>query len=100
MARSQDQKIADGRACGLSADDTFTDAPAFEACMRLRGWAPDVPKPDKPTWIDPDTGIECHSAGIAAVCVPPHGTVTYTNKHGYPCRRTGLVAVCSNLPIR
>jgi hypothetical protein len=118
VARSQAQKLADGRACGLAADNTFTNAPAFEACMRTRGWAPDHPAgsrndktnagaPDRTadanaarsTWIDPDNGLECHSVGIGSVCVPPHGTVTYTNRHGYPCRRTGLVAVCTNLPM-
>ncbi len=97
-ARSQDQKIADGRACGLSADNTFTDAPAFQQCMRGRGWVVDHVIPDpKPTWIDPQTGLECHQAGIGDVCVPPHGTVTYTNRHGVPCKRTGAVAICTNL---
>jgi hypothetical protein len=97
-ARSQDQKIADGRACGLSADNTFTDAVAFQACMRQRGWVVDHVVPDpKPTWIDPQTGLECHQAGIGDVCVPPHGTVTYTNRHGIPCKRTGAVAICTNL---
>ena len=99
--RDEAQKLADGRACGASADNTYTDAAAFETCMRTCGWAPDhVVKPAKPTWIDPDTGLECHRAGIADICEPPRGTVTYTNKHGYPCRRTGLVAVCTNLPMR
>jgi len=98
IARSQDLKFADGRACGASADNTFTDAPTFQQCMRGRGWVVDHIVPDpKPTWIDPQTGLECHQSGIADVCVPPHGTVTYTNRHGYPCKRTGAVAICSNL---
>lgn len=98
VERSQDQKFADGRACGLSADKTFTDASAFQACMRQRGWVLDrVVKDPKPTWIDPQTGMECHNSGLSDVCVPPHGTVTYTNKHGYPCKRTGAVSVCTNL---
>ena len=106
VARSHAQKLADGRACGLKADNTFTDGAAFEACMQARGWSHDpvvrsaAPRPARETWIDPDTGLECHSAGIGQVCVPPHGTVTYTNRYGLPCRRTGLVAVCSNLPLK
>ena len=98
VARSQDQKFADGRACGAAADDTFTDATAFQSCMRGRGWVVDHIVPDpKPTWIDPDTGLECHNTGFATVCETPHGTVTYTNRHGIPCKRTGAVAVCTNL---
>jgi hypothetical protein len=98
VERSQAQKFADGRSCGLSANNTFTNARAFQKCMRARGWVLDHIVPDAPpTWIDPDTGLECHSAGIAAVCDPPQGTTTYVNRHGYPCRRTGLVAICTNL---
>jgi hypothetical protein len=101
VERSLAQKFADGHRCGATANNTFTNAAAFQKCMRARGWALDHTVPDAPaspsTWIDPDTGMECHSAGIAAVCVPPQGTVTYTNKHGYPCKRTGIVSVCGNL---
>ena len=101
VERSLAQKFADGRRCGSTANNTFTNAAAFQKCMRARGWAldhavPDAP-PSAPSWIDPDTGMECHSAGIAAICVPPQGTVTYTNKHGYPCKRTGIVSVCGSL---
>ena len=98
VERSQAQKFADGRACGASANNTFTNAPAFQKCMRARGWALDrIVSDDPPTWIDPDTGLECHSAGIVAVCDPPSGTTTYVNKHGYPCRRSGVVSVWTNL---
>jgi hypothetical protein len=102
VARSQAQKIADGRACGASADNTFTHAAAFRKCMRARGWVlerivPDAPPSSgaSPSYIDPETGMECHNAGIAAICDPPSGTVYYYNKHGRPCRRTGLLAVCT-----
>ena len=96
--RSQSQKFADGRACGASANHTFTNAAAFQTCMRRRGWALDhIVDAPPPTWIDPDNGMECHDVGIAAVCDPPNGTVYYVNKHGYPCKRTGLVAICGNL---
>jgi uncharacterized Fe-S cluster protein YjdI len=98
VARSQEQKFADGQACGATADNTFTDVAAFQTCMRGRGWVVDHIVPDpKPTWIDPDTGLECHRSGIADICVTPHGTVTYTNKHGIPCKRPGTVAICTNL---
>jgi hypothetical protein len=97
-ARGQAQKFDDGRLCGAAPDNTFTDAPAFQHCMRGRGWVVDQVAPDpKPTWIDPQTGLECHQWASADVCVPPHGTVTYTNRRGVPCKRTGAVAVCTNL---
>ncbi len=102
VARSQAQKFADGRACGLTAENTFRNAAAFRRCMRARGWVLDHVVEDTPstaptpaTYIDPETGMECHDVGIAAVCDPPSGTVYYYNKHGRPCRRTGLVAICT-----
>jgi hypothetical protein len=95
--RSLQQKYADGRACGLAADNTFHDTPAFRQCMQARGWVVDHMTTDPaPTWIDPDTGMECHKSGAWDVCRPPHGTVQYTNKHGVPCTRTGAVSVCKN----
>jgi hypothetical protein len=95
--RTEEQKVADGRACGASADNKFQDLPAFTRCMQAHGWVVDhMVKDPKPTWIDPDTGLECHQAGGWDVCKPPHGTVTYTNKHGVPCKRTGAVSVCTN----
>ena len=64
--------------------------------MRARGWGLDRVVPDPaPTYIDLETGMECHNAGIAAICDPPSGTVYYYNKHGRPCRRSGLVAICT-----
>jgi hypothetical protein len=98
VERSQALKFADGRKCGLSASGAFSNATAFQKCMAKRGWALDHIVPDPPpTYIGPETGMECHDEGIAAICEPPKGTVTYVNKHGYPCKRTGLVAVCGNL---
>jgi len=47
-------------------------------------------------YIDPDTGMVCHNAGIAAICVPPNGTVRYTNDDGLNCTRTGLMSLCTN----
>jgi hypothetical protein len=86
-----------GAPAGASANNTFTNAPAFQKCMRTRGWARDHIAPDEPpTWIDPDTGLECHSAGVAAICDPPKITTTYINKHGDSCRRIGLVSICAN----
>jgi hypothetical protein len=32
--------------------------------------------------------------GFGAVCVPPQGTVHYTNQHGLNCTRTGIMSVC------
>jgi hypothetical protein len=69
-------------------------SPALKQCMLSRGWRFDHTE-RSPTWIDPETGLSCRSAGIAAICDPPQGS--YVNKHGYPCRRTGLISVCSNL---
>jgi hypothetical protein len=37
VERSAAQKAADGRACGMRADGTFTNVPAFERCMRKHG---------------------------------------------------------------
>jgi hypothetical protein len=99
VERSLAQKFADGRSCGSTPQNTFTNAAAFQACMRKRGWVLDHVVQDvaPSTWIDPDTGMECRSAGIGQICTPPQGTVTYTNKHGYPCRRTGIISVCGSI---
>jgi hypothetical protein len=35
----------------------------------------------------------CHDAGFGAICVPPQGTVHYTNQHGLNCTRTGIMSV-------
>jgi hypothetical protein len=32
--------------------------------------------------------------GFGAICVPPQGTVHYTNQHGLNCTRTGIMSVC------
>ena len=89
------------------------DPPAFRACMATHGYrfmsvkdVPDAPSRQlggsaanlQPgdTFIDPENGMSCHNAGIAEICVPPQGTVHYTNKHGLNCTRTGAVAVCTS----
>ena len=71
-------------------------SPALKQCMASRGWR-FVHTTGSSTWIDPDTGLSCHSAGIASICEPPQGTVTYyDSRHGLNCRRTGIVSVCTN----
>jgi hypothetical protein len=93
---------------------TENDTPAFKACMKGRGYRwlstklvqdPHSVAPRKASprtvrqddgYIDPDTGLVCHNAGIVAICDPPQGTVHYTNDEGLNCTRTGLVAVCSS----
>lgn len=111
--RSMAAKFADGRACGATAGHTFSNVPAFETCMRARGWVFDHYKADPPTsrvaagraapgggrssYIDPDTGMVCQNFGGIAVCDPPQGTVRYYNpEQGLNCQRTGLMAICSN----
>jgi len=111
--RSMAAKYADGRACGLTAGHTFSNVPAFEACMRTRGWVFDHAKVDPPaarvaagraapggtrsSYIDPDTGMVCENFGGVAVCGPPQGTVRYYDpEQGLNCQRTGLVAICSS----
>jgi hypothetical protein len=88
------------------------DPPAFRACMASHGyrWMSVKDVPDAPTrlggsaanlqpgdtFIDPENGMSCHNEGIAEICVPPQGTVHYTNKHGLNCTRTGLAAICTS----
>ena len=86
------------------------DPPAFRACMATHGYRwksvrlvqdpPNVPNASNlqpgDTFIDSDTGMSCHNAGIAAICVPPQGTVRYINEEGLNCTRTGLAEICSN----
>ena len=96
--RSMAAKFADGRKCGATRQNTFTDAPAFQACMQARGWVLDHVIQDRSArFIDPDTGLSCYNQGGASICEPPQGTVKYTNKHGLSCTRTGAMSVCSNL---
>ncbi|MGD0848911.1 hypothetical protein [Bradyrhizobium sp.] len=95
--RSMAAKIADGRKCGLSRQNTFTDSAAFQACMQSRGWVLDHVIADRSArFIDPDTGMSCYDQGGASICEPPQGTVKYTDKHGLSCTRTGAMSVCSN----
>lgn len=86
------------------------DPPAFRACMATHGYrwksvrlVQDAPNASNKSnlqpgdsFIDPDTGMSCHNVGIAAVCVPPRGTVRYINEEGLNCTRTGLAEICSN----
>jgi hypothetical protein len=96
--RSMAAKIADGRKCGLSRQNTFTNSAAFLPCMEARGWVLDHVVQDKSArFIDPETGLSCYNQGGASICEPPQGTVKYTDKHGLSCTRTGAVSVCSNM---
>ena len=70
----------------------------YRRCMLKQGWKyGSTAREREQTYIDPDTGMSCRSVGGAAICVPPQGTVKYTNKHGLSCTRTGAMSVCSNL---
>ena len=96
--RGMAAKFADGRKCGLTRQNTFTDRAALEACMQAHGWILDHVVQDRPArFIDPDTGMSCYDQDGASICEPPQGTVKYTNKHGLSCTRTGAMSVCSNL---
>ena len=71
-------------------------SPAMKECMLASGWR--FERTDgSGAFIDPETGLECRNNGFASVCGPPQGTVTYVDRHGLNCRRTGIVAVCTNL---
>jgi hypothetical protein len=95
--RGMAAKFADGRKCGLTRQNTFTDRAAFQACMQARGWVLDHVIEDRSArFIDPETGLSCYNQG-ASICEPPQGTVKYTDKHGLSCTRTGAMSVCSNL---
>ncbi len=82
------------------------DTATFKACMRQQGYRwvstrlvrdkAGASAPQDDTYIDPDTGMSCRDVGGAAICVPPQGTVHYTNRHGLNCTRTGIVAFCSS----
>jgi hypothetical protein len=97
--RSMAAKRADGRKCGSSRQNTFSDSSNFAQCMQTRGWALDHVIPDQTSrYIDPDTGMSCRNVGGAAICDPPQGTVKYFDpEQGLNCTRTGIVSVCSNL---
>jgi hypothetical protein len=87
---------------GLARNAAAT--PAFKDCMKAHNlqwvWTKLVQDPpSKQTandgdFIDPDNGMQCHDVGFGAVCVPPQGTVHYTNQHGLNCTRTGIMSVC------
>jgi hypothetical protein len=96
--RGMAAKRADGRKCGLTRRNTFSDGDAFMQCMQTHGWARDHVIPDRSArYIDPDSGMSCQNIGGAAVCDPPRGTVKYYDPdQGLNCTRTGLVSVCSN----
>jgi hypothetical protein len=96
--RSMAAKFADARRCGATRQHTFTDGPAFQQCMRSRGWVLDHVVADRSaTFIDPDTGLSCYNQGGASFCESPQGTVKYTNKYGLSCTRSRMMNICSNL---
>jgi len=73
---------------------------SVKKCMLRLGWRfafslyrPQPAQP--PTYIDPQTGMECHNTGFVAICDPPHGTVYYHNEEGLSCRRSGLMEICA-----
>jgi hypothetical protein len=67
--RSLAAKFADGRKCGASRQNTFTDSAAFQQCMQSRGWVLDHVVADRSaTIIDPDTGLSCYNQGGASLC--------------------------------
>jgi hypothetical protein len=114
MVRPNGHKVSDAafnaalNACfsqtGLSRNAPASQA--FKDCMKVHNeqWVStrlvqDPPRKqaaDDGGFIDPDNGMLCHDAGFGAICVPPQGTVHYTNQHGLDCTRTGLMSVCSN----
>jgi hypothetical protein len=81
-------------------------SPAFKDCMKDHGYQwvstkrvqapPSKQTADDGGFIDPDNGMLCHDAGFGAICVPPQGTVHYTNQHGLNCTRTGIMSVCGS----
>ena len=80
---------------GVVENGAITSA-NYKRCMLKQGWKYGGTARVK-TFIDPDTGMNCHDEGGWAVCVPPTGTVHYQNRHGLNCTRTGIMSVCSNL---
>jgi hypothetical protein len=46
--RSMAAKFADGRRCGASRQNTFSDSAAFRQCMQSRGWVLDTSWPTGP----------------------------------------------------
>jgi hypothetical protein len=112
MVRPNGHKVSDAafnaalNACysqtGLSRNAAATQA--FKDCMKAHNeqWVSTKLVQDPPRkqtaddggFIDPDNGMLCHDAGFGAICVPPQGTVHYTNQHGLNCTRTGIMSVC------
>jgi hypothetical protein len=89
VERSAAQKDADGRACGLRADGTFTNVPAFEKCMRAHGWVlagvkADASDEDGLTWDDLRPKGRARSDGElqadARRCNPSDGAATASVK--------------------
>jgi hypothetical protein len=61
---------ADAAACERRVGPDLNGVPtsrAMKRCMARRGWRFEYTKREY-TWIDPDTGLRCHSAGIASIC--------------------------------
>jgi hypothetical protein len=84
---------------GVVENGAITSA-NYKSCMLKQGWRYQSTARStvgKDTYTDPDTGMSCRDFGGGSLCVPPQGTVHYTNKHRLSCTRTGIVSVCSNL---
>jgi hypothetical protein len=96
--RSMAAKRIDGRKCGSTRQNVFSDGDAFVRCMQTYGWALDhIVSDQSARYIDPDSGMSCQNIGGVAVCDPPQGTVKYYDPdQGLNCTRTGLVSICSN----
>jgi hypothetical protein len=80
---------------GVVENGAITSA-NYKTCMLRQGWKYGGTAREK-TYTDTDTGMSCRDVGGASICVPPQGTVKYTNKHGLNCTRTGAMSVCTNL---
>jgi hypothetical protein len=74
-ARGDDALHADVAVCEQRVGPDLNGRPTsrqFKKCMSGRGWRLDHTTRERVTrehtWIDPDTGLTCHSEGIASVC--------------------------------
>ena len=71
------------RRYGVVENSAITSA-SYKSCMLKQGWryqSTAQSTPSANTYTDPDTGMSCHDFGGGSLCVPPQGTVHYTNKH-------------------
>jgi hypothetical protein len=68
--RSVEVTRADAAACIRQVGPDLNGVPtsrAMKRCMARRGWRLEYTKREY-TWIDPDSGLRCHHAGIAQIC--------------------------------